>query len=143
MPASTPSRTPSHRHRLLLALLLTGASLAPLQPVAAQAAACDGSSDRTACQREARNARAEGRRGGLTTPVDPQANALARCAALDGEDRSACEARMMGYGQQSGSVAAGGLLREAETVVMPPGATEITVQPRGGRPVVVLPSPER
>lgn len=142
MSARTPFPTLSTRLCARL-LLLCGAGLAALTTASAQVVTCDPSQDRAACRREARNARAEGRRGGLTTPADPQAHAMARCAALEGEDRSACQARMMGYGQQSGSVAGGGLLREAETVVMPPGATEITVQPRGGRPVVVLPSPER
>ncbi len=85
--------------------------------------ACETRQDRATCERELRNARAEQRRGTLEVPgADLQANALARCAPFTGEDRTACEARAMGQGRTSGSVAGGGLLREAETVVTPPPA---------------------
>jgi hypothetical protein len=43
------------------------------------------------------------------------ANAASRCDALTGEDKGACQARVMGYGNTTGSVAAGGVLREVET----------------------------
>ena len=45
------------------------------------------------CLREARNAQAARKHGGLTVAnADFQANALARCAALQGDDRAACQA---------------------------------------------------
>lgn len=70
------------------------------------------------CRLEARNALAEARRGGLTDAPDqyPQ-NALRRCDAHTGDDRTACEARMRGEGSVEGSVAGGGILRESVTVV--------------------------
>lgn len=77
--------------------------------------------DAATCRREARNALAEARRGGLTdTPDKYEQNALRRCDAHQGDDRTACEARMRGEGRVEGSVESGGILRESETVV-PPG----------------------
>jgi hypothetical protein len=68
------------------------------------------------CEREARVARLEGRRGGLTDPVDQyQANALSRCAGFRGPDRSDCEARLAPSAHLAGSVQGGGILREATT----------------------------
>ena len=75
----------------------------------------DGSSnqDRATCLREAGAARAEARKNGLGDSADPYTdNQRQRCAALPGTDRSDCLARMQGKGSTSGSVAAGGLLRE-------------------------------
>lgn len=96
--------------------------------------------DQATCLREARNAQAEKRRGALDTQGNLQANAVARCNAFPpGEDRSACQARIMGYGSTEGSVAGGGLIREVETVVMPAGAGSVTVEPRTADPVVVVP----
>ena len=69
-----------------------------------------------------------------------QSNAAARCDVLSGEDKAACQARMMGYGSTSGSVAGGGVLREVETVVMPPGAGTVTIEPKTADPVVLVPS---
>jgi len=92
------------------------------------------------CLREARNAQAARKHGGLTVAnADFQANALARCAALQGDDRAACQARMTGHGEVTGSVAGGGVLREVEIVVPPPGATQFTVQPQTSSPVMVAP----
>lgn len=97
--------------------------------------------DTATCLREARNARAERQRGTLGEGVDYKANARARCNVLSGEDKAACEARMLGYGEVSGSVAGGGVLREVETVVMPQGQQSITVQPKTAEPVVLVPVP--
>ena len=75
----------------------------------------DGSSnqDRATCLREAGAARAEARKNGLGDSADPYTdNQRQRCAALPGTDRSDCLARMQGKGSTSGSVAAGGVLRE-------------------------------
>lgn len=72
--------------------------------------------DRATCLKEARNAQADKRRGVLDTKGDLQANAMARCNVFQtSDDKVACQARVMGMGE--GSVAGGGLLREAETVV--------------------------
>ena len=97
--------------------------------------------DQETCLKEARNAQADKKRGVLDNANGQfEANARARCSALSGEDRSACEARMMGYGNVSGSVSGGGVLREVETVVMPPGQGSVTVQPKTQDPVVLLPT---
>lgn len=97
--------------------------------------------DRETCLREARNAQAEKKRGALDNAGAPfDANKMARCEPLAGEDKAACQARMMGYGNTSGSVAAGGVLREVETVVLPPGASSVTIEPKTDEPVVLVPS---
>ena len=89
------------------------------------------------CLKEARNAQADKQRGRLENYAS---NAAARCDVLQGEDRAACSARMMGYGNVEGSVAGGGVIREVETVILPKGETEVTVQPQTSDPVVLLPS---
>jgi hypothetical protein len=92
--------------------------------------------DRDTCLREARNAQGDKKRGVLDNAgTSFESNAMARCDVFKGEDKTACQARMMGYGSTSGSVAGGGLLREVETVVTP-----ITIEPMTVSPVVV-PSP--
>lgn len=74
--------------------------------------------DRATCQREARNAAADKRRGVLTNKGDFQANALARCNAhRDKVDHDTCRERVLGEGGLSGSVAGGGLLRELEVTL--------------------------
>ncbi len=73
------------------------------------------------CRREAGAALQEARQGGLAvTGIDLQQNALLRCAAHQGIDRRACEARMRGEGTSSGSVGGGGILHE--TVIVVPGS---------------------
>ncbi|QTN26663.1 hypothetical protein HZ993_15220 [Rhodoferax sp. AJA081-3] len=70
------------------------------------------------CMREARNALAEVRRGKMQESwrtADFMNHALARCAVHTGDDKSDCIARIRGYGKQSGSVSAGGILRELTT----------------------------
>jgi hypothetical protein len=89
------------------------------------------------CLKEARNAKADKDRGRLENYA---ANQAARCGPLSGEDKAACQARMMGYGNVDGSVQGGGLVREVETVTMPAGASQVTVEPRTDDPVVLLPS---
>lgn len=93
------------------------------------------------CLREAANAQAEKRKGELRTPEQEQlvANAMRRCDALGGEDHAACTARVLGYGNQSGSVGGGGVIREVETVVVPPGQSEVTIQPKTDNPVLIVP----
>lgn len=97
--------------------------------------------DRETCLREARNAQAEKKRGALDNAgAQFDANKVARCEPLAGEEKAACQARMMGYGNTSGSVAAGGVLREVETVVLPPGASSVTIEPKTDEPVVLVPT---
>ncbi len=95
------------------------------------------------CLREAANAAAEKRKGELGTAPSPEmnANAMRRCEALGGEDNAACMARVLGYGNASGSVGGGGVIREVETVVVPPGQTEVTIEPKTDNPVLVVPIP--
>lgn len=74
--------------------------------------------DPATCRTEARHALAEARRGGLSSPgADLQGNAQLRCAAHQGIDRSACEARISGEGTVDGSVSGGGILRQSVIVV--------------------------
>ena len=95
---------------------------------------------RDACLEEARNAQAARRAGQLEVPgQDYMANALARCEPLAGEDSAACEARVLGFGKASGSVAGGGVLRWVETVVLPPSEGQVTFAPKTTEPVVVIP----
>jgi hypothetical protein len=97
--------------------------------------------DQPTCLKEARNAHADKQRGVLGNEGENYAaNARARCNVLSGEDRAACDARMMGYGTVSGSVAGGGVLREVETVMMPPGQDSITVDSKTSDPVVIIPA---
>lgn len=93
------------------------------------------------CLREAANAQSDKRKGELQTQGQDQltANAMRRCDALGGEDHAACTARVLGYGNQSGSVGGGGVIREVETVVVPPGQTEVTIEPKTDNPVLVVP----
>jgi len=123
----------SSLHQLALAtvagLLCTSAALAvtPSALTEAQAryredmAVCNsGQSNQTqaTCRKEARNSLAAAKRGDLSdTPNLYQQNALQRCAAHQGADRSDCEARMNGRGKVEGSVANGGILRESVTIV--------------------------
>lgn len=97
------------------------------------------------CLEEARNAHADRQRGELARQGENlTANALARCQPLRGENRMACEARVMGFGSTSGSVAGGGVLREVETVVVPSGADAVRIRPQTPNPVVVVvPAPAR
>lgn len=94
--------------------------------------------DKATCLREANNAAADKRRGVLDSGTNYAANALARCDVLSGEDKSACQARMAGYGNTTGSVAGGGVLREVETVVVPADATSVKIEPKTSDPVLVI-----
>lgn len=97
--------------------------------------------DQATCLREARNANADKRRGLLGTEGTLEANAMARCHVFKaGEEKAACEARVMGMGNTSGSVAGGGLLREVETVTLPEGQSSVSINPQTSDPVVLVPS---
>ena len=70
------------------------------------------------CRQEAGATRADARRNDAVQ-VDPaqyQGNALQRCAVHQGDDRLACEARIVGQGDVTRDVEAGGLLRQSITV---------------------------
>lgn len=96
---------------------------------------------RETCLEEARNALAAQRRGKLAAEnPDYMANAMARCQPLTGEYKAACAARVMGFGSTSGTVAGGGLLREVEIVVVPPGVERVRIEPQTPNPVVLVPS---
>lgn len=74
--------------------------------------------DPATCRLEARNALADARRGSLNdAPGQYTGNALQRCNALEGNNRSDCESRMRGEGRSEGSVGGGGIIRETVTVV--------------------------
>lgn len=122
LPAITTRQTPidaSGEYRRELQACRSGASNQPM----------------ASCLEEVRNAHASRRRGQLALPgEDYKANALARCLPLSGEDRAACEARVMGFGNTSGSVAGGGLLRWVETVVLPPSKSEVSFAPKTAEP---------
>ena len=97
--------------------------------------------DRETCLREARNAQSDKKSGKLDNAnAQFDANATARCNVLAGEEKAACVARVMGYGSTTGSVAAGGVLREVETVVVPPGTRSITIEAQTNNPVVLVPA---
>jgi hypothetical protein len=98
--------------------------------------------DLATCMIEARNAQAEKRRGQLDVQADGQLalNAAARCDALTGDEKTACHARMKGLGNTTGSVAGGGVLREVETVAVPPGSTSVTIEPKTANPVLIAPA---
>jgi hypothetical protein len=96
--------------------------------------------DQATCMKEARNAQADKKRGLTDAGGNYAANARARCNVLSGEDKAACDARMLGYGTVSGSVAGGGVMREVETVVMPAGQDSITVDAKTQDPVVLVPA---
>jgi len=99
--------------------------------------------DRQTCMTEVRNANAAKRAGKVdNASTDFKANALKRCDIFKGEDLVACQARIVGYGKTDGSVAGGGAIREIETGVVPPGATNVRVQPQTSTDnIVVIPAP--
>jgi hypothetical protein len=109
-----------------------------------RAACMDGRSqqDQATCLREVNNAAAEKRSGKLDNKDGRfEANARLRCETFTGEDRAACEARVTGLGNASGSVAGGGVIREVETVVVPAGATSVRIEPQTDAPVLLVPVP--
>ncbi|GAC1407576.1 MAG: hypothetical protein NVSMB6_05430 [Burkholderiaceae bacterium] len=78
----------------------------------------DGSSseDRTTCMKEAGAAKEAAKRGQLTSNDGSfERNAMQRCDVLPAADQEACRLRVSGVGSTSGSVAAGGVVREVVT----------------------------
>jgi hypothetical protein len=108
-------------------MLLSGAQAAgPIASSQAQAnyvremAVCNsGQSNQTVdtCRREAGSALGEARRGQLNDAPDQyQTNALRRCEKHTGDDRLACEARILAQGDVTSGTQAGGVLRKSITV---------------------------
>ena len=94
---------------------------------------------RQTCMTEVRNANAA-RRAGKVDNAGGQfkANALMRCNVLQGEDKVACEARVMGLGSPQGSVAGGGVITQVETVVVPAAPGVINIQPQTNSDAIIL-----
>ena len=90
--------------------------------------------DRATCLKEAGAARAAARQGQLDDAgASKQRNAKMRCDALTGDDAKDCRSRMDGNGTVSGSVEAGGVLRETVTTqitpVVPPASAPTPAVP--------------
>lgn len=101
--------------------------------------------DKTTCLTEVKNANAAKRAGKVDNGSGQfSANALKRCDVLKGEDRTACQARIQGFGNNDGSVASGGVVRQIETVVAPGDAgSTLKVQPQNpANSIVVIPAPQ-
>ncbi len=99
--------------------------------------------DQATCLKEANNAAAEKRSGKLDTTGNLTANALARCNVLNGTDRVACEARVLGYGGAAGSVAGGGVIKEVEVISVPADPNQpVRIEPQTASPVILtIPTP--
>jgi hypothetical protein len=101
--------------------------------------------DKTTCLTEVKNANAAKRAGKVDNGAGQfSANALKRCDVLKGEDLIACQARIQGQGNNDGSVAGGGVVRQIESIVVPAdtGST-LTVQPKNpANSIVVIPAPQ-
>ena len=122
--AATPSEAAGAAAKAAAAPSPSGAAQSRYQQERAVCLSGASNQDRATCLKEAGAARAEAQRGGLGDSTEPYAdNQRKRCEQLPGSQRQDCLARMQGQGNVSGSVAAGGLLRETVTVV--PGAAPV------------------
>jgi hypothetical protein len=105
-------------------------------------AACKNGStqqSRETCMTEVRNAAAAKRAGRIDSAAGQyQANSLKRCEVLEGENKVACVARVLGYGSPRGSVAGGGVLTQVETVVVPQRPGVINIQPQTKSDTIVV-----
>ncbi len=99
--------------------------------------------DRATCITEVKNANAAKRAGKIDNAgAQFRANALQRCNVLESQDKAACEARVLGYGNPQGSVAGGGVVTEIESVVRPGDGSTVLVQPQTRTDaIVVVPAP--
>lgn len=96
--------------------------------------------EQATCLQSAAAALAEKRRGTLdNNGANFDANAMQRCNVLTGEDKAACQARVAGMGSASGSVQGGGVIKQVETVVLPPGKSSVTIEPKTANPVLLVP----
>jgi len=88
--------------------------------------------DRATCLKEAGAAFQDAKNGRLydVDRSDYQRNALLRCQQqVQAADKEACERRMSGEGEISGSVAAGGILREYHEIILAPPGTPVEAAP--------------
>lgn len=82
------------------------------------------------CMTEARNANAEKRAGKLGADANLATNAMKRCEVFQkADDQAACRARVLGEQNAQGSIAAGGVLREAETALPVPALGSLPAKP--------------
>ena len=94
---------------------------------------------RETCMTEVRNATAAKRAGKVDNAGGSfESNARLRCDALTGEDKVACEVRVMGFGNPQGSVAGGGVLREIDTVTTPADGSTVRVQPQTSSDTILV-----
>ena len=109
---------------------------------ASEMAACKNGTtqqSRETCMTEARNASSSKRAGRLDNAGGQfKANALLRCEPLKGEDKIACEARVVGLGSAQGSVAGGGVITQVETVVVPNNAEIVKIQPQTSSDTIIV-----
>jgi hypothetical protein len=85
--------------------------------------------ERASCLREAAAAREAARKGQLNGAAAYEANRTQRCNALPVADRDACVRRARGEGTVSGSVEAGGVVREYRELIHPPVPQQPIVAP--------------
>ncbi len=100
--------------------------------------------ERSACLREAGAARAEALRGRQLTGASPEAlerNALQRCQRLPPENKMLCERMARGEGTASGSVAAGGLIKELVIQVPAPAPPMAAPPAVSAPPSMMAPTP--
>jgi hypothetical protein len=78
------------------------------------------------CLQDAASARGAALRGQLNNPEDVnyRRNALERCQVFKGDDAKECRERILGGANVSGSVDAGGVLRERVTIEPAPVSVE-------------------
>lgn len=81
------------------------------------------------CRTEARNAYADARRGALNdaAPEQYSRNAVQRCGEFQGDERTACIARVLTPSRIEGSVPAGGILRESTITITVPTPVPVPV----------------
>jgi hypothetical protein len=93
--------------------------------------------DRATCITEVKNANAAKRAGKIDN-----AGGQFRANVLESQDKAACEARVLGYGNPQGSVAGGGVVTEIESVARPGDGSTVLVQPQTRTDaIVVVPAP--
>ena len=86
---------------------------------------------RSDCLRATAAALSEKRRGVPdNNSTDFVGNALARCNIFMGEDLIACQARVIGLGNASGSVRGGGVIKDVVTVTSPAVPGVVAIEPK-------------
>lgn len=85
---------------------------------------------RDTCMTEVRNANREKRAGKLGVDANLSGNAIKRCDVFQkADDQAACKARVLGEQNAQGGVAAGGVLRETESVLPAPSMGTLPTKP--------------